>query len=553
MEREFLHRKFSWLFTLFCLSLLLLLSACGSLSPAGQQAQHTKATLDAELAHAQQIGVPQTMLTPIQQQENRVAQGAVPTGLFGDNTPDSAYNNANISYQVLLAETQNVEIQAAQLAQGQTETDLGNFADALQLRQNEQYPQVPDFQARLTQAQNNYSKAQIPTDYQKISVFVTTQTQALYMLGTTKDLLNQLNNALKQMKAAGLNTALGEQEYQDDQDSFKASNQPDQLTKLQGILNAQIQQLVADQTAAIPYVGAAMLQNFQSLIDQAKTYGEDITKYQQEHDQDMLQLKQARTIQQYLQLSAQIQSQSSSMRFILVRGKARYDLKTLKKLIGQTAYNNDYEYIDGDDAYNDEASRIQYARTLDDYQQIDDQLTILLNNINALLTNLKDPNYSNHDQPHQVDMQLMQEFHLTKGKVMIVSLTEQTAREYVNGKLVHWNYVVTGRRALPSPPGLWPIIFKESHIVFKSSEPKGSAFWYPDTPINYAAEYHAGGFFYHDATWRVYFGPGANLPHDDYSSGEFSDDGTHGCINMRLSQTEWIYNWLDVGTPTIIF
>jgi lipoprotein-anchoring transpeptidase ErfK/SrfK len=95
--------------------------------------------------------------------------------------------------------------------------------------------------------------------------------------------------------------------------------------------------------------------------------------------------------------------------------------------------------------------------------------------------------------------------------------------------------------------------FKESHIVFKSSEPKGSAFWYPDTPINYAAEYHSGGFFYHDATWRVYFGPGANLPHADYSSGEFSDDGTHGCINMQLSQAQWLYNWLDVGTPTIIF
>jgi hypothetical protein len=553
MERGFLQRRLSWLFTLFCLSLLLLLSACGSLSPSGKQAQQAKASLDAELAHARQIGVPQTMLAPIQQQENRVAQGAAPTGFFGDNTPDSAYSSASISYQVLLAETQNVEIQATQLAQGQTEADIGNFADALQLRQNERYPQVPDFQGRLTQAQNDYSKAQIPTDYQKISAFVGTQTQALYMLGPTKDLLDQLNNALKQMQAAGLNTALGEQEYQDDQDRFQTSNQPDQLSKLQGIVNTQIQQLVADQTAAIPYVGAAMLQSFQNQIDQAKTYGEDVAKYQQEHDQDALQLKQARNIQQYLQISAQIQSQSASMRFILVRGKAHYDLKTLKKLIGQTAYNNDYEYLDGDDAYNDEAARIQYAHTLDDYQQIDDQLTILLNNLNALLTNLKDPNYNNHDKPHQVDMQLMQEYNLTKGKVMIISLTEQTAREYVNGKMVHWNYVVTGRRALPSPPGLWPIIFKEAHIVFKSSEPKNSPFWYPDTPINYAAEYHAGGFFYHDATWRVYFGPGANLPHADYSSGEFSDDGTHGCINMRLTQTEWIYNWLDVGTPTIIF
>ena len=152
MERGILQRHLLRGFAFFYLSSLLMLSACGSVSPTGQQAQQAKAALDAELAQAQRIGVPQSMLTPIQQQENRVAQGATQTGLFGDNTPDSAYKNATLSYQVLLAETLNVEIQATQLAQGKTETDIGNFADALQLRQHEQCAQVPNFQARLTQA-----------------------------------------------------------------------------------------------------------------------------------------------------------------------------------------------------------------------------------------------------------------------------------------------------------------------------------------------------------------------------------------------------------------
>ncbi len=553
MQRGFLQRRGAGFFTLFCLGLLLFLSACGALSPAGQQAQHDKAALDAEIAHAQQVGVPQSMLAPIQQQENRIAQGASPTGLFGDNTPDSAYKDASTSYQVLLAETQNVEIQATQLAQRQSDTNIGNFADALQMRQNQQYPQVPDFQARLSQAENNYTQAQIPNDYNKISAFASAQAQALYLLEPTKDQLDQIQSALNQMQSAGLSTTLGQQEYQNDQNTFNTASTPDQLTQLQGVLTAQLEQLVADQTAAIPYVGAAMLQNFQNLIDQAKLYGQAVTTFQQQHDQDATDLKQAKTLQQYLELSARIQSQSDSMHFILVSGKAHYDLQSLKTLIGETAQTNDYEYLNGDDAYNDEASRIQSARTLDDYQRIDDQLTILLNNMNALLTNLKDPNYNNHDQPHAVDMQLMQEYHLTTGKVLIASLTEQTAREYENGQLVHWNYIVTGQQALPSPPGLWPIIFKESHIQFKSAEPPGSPFWYPPTPINYAAEYHAGGFFYHDATWRVYFGPGANLPHNDYTSGIYSDNGTHGCINMRLSQAQWIFNWLEDGTPTIVF
>ncbi len=553
MERGVLYRRFSWLFTLFCLGLLVFLSACGSLSPAGQRTQQDKAALDAEVAHAQQIGVPQSMLAPILQQENRVAQGVAPVGLFGDQNPDSVYKDANTSYQVLLAETQNVEIQANQLAEHQADLDLGNFADALQLRQNENYPQVPDFQARLNQAENQYNQAQLPTDYTKVSAYATSQTQALYLLQSTKDKLVLMKNSLDQMKSAGLSTSLGDQEYQDDLTAFTTANQPAQLQQLQNIISAQQEQLVADQTAAIPYIGAAMLQSFQELIDQARQYGADVSSYQQQHDQDAQDLQSAHTLQQYLTVSVRIQSQSNSMHFTLVTGKARYDLQQLKSLIGQTDYNNDYEYLGGNDAYNDEAARIQQAQTLDDYQKIDDQLTILLTNINALLSNMKNADYNNHDQPHQVDMQLMQAYHLTTGKVMIVSLTEQTAREYENGQMVHWFYLVTGRRALPSPPGLWPIFFKEDHIKFKSTEPPGSPFWYPDTPINYAMEYHAGGFFYHDATWRVYFGPGANLPHADYSSGEFSDDGSHGCINMRLSQAQWLYQWIDYGTPTIVF
>ena len=341
MKRGVLYRRIYWLLTPFFLGLLLFLSACGSLSPAGQQTQQYKAALDAQLAQAQQIGVPQSMLAPLLQQENRVAQGVAPVGLFGDKNPDSAYQNASISYQVLLAEVQNVENQAAQLAQHQADLDVGNFADALQLSQKANYPQVSDFQTRLTQVENEYNQAQTPAEYAKVSTFATTQSQALSLLQPTKDKLDQLQNSLAQMKTAGLDTSLGDQEYQDDQNTFKVSEQSDQLLKLQHLLDAQIEQLAADQTAAIPYVGAAMLQNFQHLIDQAKQYGEDVGAYQQEHDQDAQDLQNAHTIQQYLDISVRIQSQSTSMNFILVRGKTRYDLQTLKTLMGQTDINND--------------------------------------------------------------------------------------------------------------------------------------------------------------------------------------------------------------------
>jgi hypothetical protein len=547
------QQRLAWSIAALSTCLLIFLSGCGTPSQAGQQTQQAKAQLDAELARAQRMGVPSALLLPIQQQEARVTNGLAPVRILGDRNPESAYQNALISYQVLLAETTTVEIQATQLAQRQADLAIGNFASALQLRQQENYPQVPQFQAQLTQAEQRYSQAETPTAYGQVQAFAANQTHALLLLKSVADQLAQLKRALDQMQAAGVNAALGQQEYQSDQTTFAKAITSDQLIALQRLLDAQLEQLVADQTSAIPSVGAAMLQSFQGLIDDAQKYGEDVTTFQQQHDQDASDLKKAQTLQQYLALSSRIRSQTDAMRFTLTRGKARYDLQTLKGLIGQLDYTTDYEYLNGDDAYGDEETRLQGASTLDDYQKIDDQLTILITNINAMIANLKDPNYDNHDQVHQIDLQLMQTYKLTQGKVMIVSLTEQTAREYENGQLVHWNYVVTGRVALPSPPGLWSIIFKEDHIKFKSNEPPNSPFWYPDTPINYAAEYHAGGFFFHDATWRSYFGPGANLPHDDYTSGSFSDDGTHGCINMRLSQAEWIYGWLEVGTPVIVF
>ena len=105
-----------------------------------------------------------------------------------------------------------------------------------------------------------------------------------------------------------------------------------------------------------------------------------------------------------------------------------------------------------------------------------------------------------------------------------MSLLEQTLRYYNNGKLVRAFYVVTGQYLKPSPPGLWSIILRQSPTKFKSSEPQSSVFWYPPTPIQYAMEYHSGGYFFHDAWWRANFGPSDNFPHYD-SSGTTSFNG----------------------------
>lgn len=288
------------------------------------------------------------------------------------------------------------------------------------------------------------------------------------------------------------------------------------------------------------------IENFQQAISQAEQHGMNVTSYHMQLDEDRQEFENAQDPQTYSQLATAIELQTIAVK----KGLARFDLQTLQSLIGATDIHNDYEYRDAADAYVDEQTKFQDAQTLDDFQQIDDQTQILLTNLNALLTNMNDP--TDHDKPHATDLQLMQQYHLT-GKVIVVSLTEQTLREYDNGQFVGWMYVVTGQMAAQTPPGLWHVQWKKRHVVFKSSEPPGSALWYPPTAINYAMFYHEGGYYLHDATWRSYFGPGANLPHNDYTSGKYSITGTHGCINMSLSNARNLYNWVDIGTPVVVY
>ena len=422
----------------------------------------------------------------------------------------------------------------------------------MQQRQNEGFDaEVPGYQSRLMQAEQQFNNGQTPNDFYKISATAKQQTEALRLLYPTWLQLQSLQDSIKRMKDAGLNITLGQQEYQQDLAEFQAASLPENYQKLQDIITAHMNQMAADQVAAIPFIGAAMLTSFQQLIDQGQTYGVDVTTYQQQLALDRQDLASAHTLPVYLELSSRIQSQMNDMQGALLEGKTTYDLQQLKSMIATTALTNDYEYQDGTDAYGDEVSYLKYAQTSDDYQTIDDQVDILLANLQALLKNMNDT--TAHNQPHATDLQLMEQDNLMSGNVVVVSLTEQTLRAYTDGVMVKTFPIVTGRQEAPTPPGLWHVFLKGRNLTFKSSEPVGSALWYPPTPINYGMEYHWGGFYLHDATWRQYFGPGANLPHNDQTSGIYSDDGSHGCINMTLSNTAWLYSFTAIGTPVLVY
>jgi hypothetical protein len=214
----------------------------------------------------------------------------------------------------------------------------------------------------------------------------------------------------------------------------------------------------------------------------------------------------------------------------------------------------DYEY-DQQGIGSDADAAVQSAQTADDYQAAIDLINNDLLHLKAMEADYTDSTPWN--QPHATDIQLMKHYNLdssNSGEVFVVSLVEQTLRYYNNGQLVRAFHITSGQFDKPSPPGFWSIFQRQSPTIFKSSEPKGSAFWYPDTNINYAMEYHEGGYFFHDAWWRADYGPGTNFPHYDSGGDEtFAGNGSHGCINMQEQEAGWLYQNSSYGAAVILY
>jgi lipoprotein-anchoring transpeptidase ErfK/SrfK len=137
-----------------------------------------------------------------------------------------------------------------------------------------------------------------------------------------------------------------------------------------------------------------------------------------------------------------------------------------------------------------------------------------------------------------------------QGHEIVVNLAKQQLYAYLDGQLQFTYLVTTGRPELPTPIGRWSVLFKATDITFYSPWPVGSSFYYYPTHINYALNFHDGGFYLHDAWWRHSFGPGSNVYHQN-PDGSW-ETGSHGCIGMTLSNAAKLYAWAPVGTSVLV-
>lgn len=312
--------------------------------------------------------------------------------------------------------------------------------------------------------------------------------------------------------------------------------------------------------------GNTQLQAFQQWIALMQQYGGNVDTYQQQYTGDQQALQSAHTAAAYSKALGALQGHVEAIKVPAMKQEIAHlqtqfsqqvnawgNQHTFKDSYDGQTYKQGYEYdsttgIGGPLWLQEDLSS---AQNVADYQQIVENLNMWIYLFQQMQANFTDKTPSN--QTHKADLAILQHYNYTSGPVVVVSLHEQALRAYNNGKLVHSFLVTTGQPELPSPPGTWWIEGKKHPTVFKSTAPKGSAEWYPDTPINYAMQYHSNGYFFHDAWWRTQFGPGSNFPHQDPDGDPFAGHGSHGCVNMSTSDSAWLYSFVIVYTHIVIY
>jgi lipoprotein-anchoring transpeptidase ErfK/SrfK len=105
-----------------------------------------------------------------------------------------------------------------------------------------------------------------------------------------------------------------------------------------------------------------------------------------------------------------------------------------------------------------------------------------------------------------------------------VNLSTQSVYAYEGDTVVNSFVVSTGTWMTPTVTGKFNIWIK-----LKSTSMSGPGYYLPNVP------------------YTMYFYKGYGL-HGTYWHNNFGTPMSHGCVNLRTSDAEWLYNWASVGT-----
>ncbi|GLV60356.1 hypothetical protein KDH_71760 [Dictyobacter sp. S3.2.2.5] len=317
-------------------------------------------------------------------------------------------------------------------------------------------------------------------------------------------------------------------------------------------------------SANIKSQGTMELQTMQQWINTMKQYGGQTATYEQQYSSDQQALQNAHSASTYQSALATARSNVSDLKLAAIKQEQQSTQQQLQQMVSNwenshpyhdtfnnKTYKMGFEYDDKTGIGNWIKDDLSTAKTFADYQQIVENTLMYITNFKAMMANASDKTPNN--QPHQTDLQLMQTYGKTDRQVLVVSLSEQTMRVYEHSKLIKTLLVTTGQPDKPSPPGSWWVESHQTHVTFKSIAPKGDPYWFPDTPINFAMQYHSDGYYIHDSWWRAEYGPLTQFPHQDTTGDSGADIGSHGCVNLSKSDAQWVYDHVQLFTGVIIY
>lgn len=529
---------------------------------ATQQVVQSRAELDRLIAQAGTMGVPPSLLQPVLQQEQQLTNSnrSFPLHFFNANTDQRLAQ----SYRALSGRIPQIIALATAQAQARAQQDIRNFQTAL-IRETVRGPgNNANLSQQYSQDEAALALAKTPADYAIISRDAREGILALAARQIALSQLADFNATIARLKTARLDVTAMEMEYQNDLQVFTGATRERDFQNVSTLIDAQYQQIVVGSVQAFPYVSATRLNEMQTQIGQLKTYGIDIHSFQERLNADQVMMEQAKTVFDDLLFLKQIDADIAAMHDELVQGEARYLVQQFRQEVAAWAKAHPYyDRYDGRTyALNSGYMQAGIGATLDrdlasaetsvDFEVMVDEAQNALFNLRMFESDYNDA--TPYNQAHKTDLAMLNHYKLQDKMVLMVSLVEQVMRVYQNGKLLRSFYITTGRAERPSLPGVWGMLDRKSPIIFKSGDPKGSPYWFPDTPIKYAMLYHWGGFFVHDAPWRATFGPGTQFPHQDAGGNtSYNFDGSHGCINLSENDAAWVYQHTDWNTLTVIY
>jgi lipoprotein-anchoring transpeptidase ErfK/SrfK len=128
------------------------------------------------------------------------------------------------------------------------------------------------------------------------------------------------------------------------------------------------------------------------------------------------------------------------------------------------------------------------------------------------------------------------------GSAVVIMRDSKRLRYFKGARLVRTFGVATGQSAFPTPTGSYEIVTMQRN-----------PWWYPP-PSDWAADADPvppGPGNPLGTRWMGISAPYVGI-HGTPDAASIGYSASHGCVRMRISEAEWLFNHVDVGTPVFI-